>query len=282
MRDLEKAAAVCDKAKRASGRVEALRMDVADVGSVCEAIDAVRERSGDVPDVLVNNAATGILGAVEEVSNEELRAVFDTNLFGLVAVLRAVCPAMRARGSGVIINVGSVGGRVSMRGLSAYSASKFAVVAMTDALRRELRPFGVHVSLIEPGGVRTELIGPSRAIAAAARTPKSPYRETMERITQLMQLNYERAGNPPESVAEVIARAATAHRPAPRYLVGADAHLLALLGSVLSGRTQDVVLDAMFDWIMSLGATFSRPATVTAAPPAPAWRSVERATAPPT
>ena len=248
--------------------IEIVQMDVDDDRSVDAAFAAVIARLGDVPDVVVSNAGTGVVGALEEVSDAELRAVLETNLFGAARVARATVGRMRARGSGRIVNVGSIGGRVAVSGTGAYAASKFALAAMTDALRREVKRFGVDVVLVEPGAVKTDLIGPGRPIAAAARAPTSPYRRVTDLIARSMQMNFEAAAMPVEQAGAAIARAATCARPAPRYLVGLDAKLLAAFARIPSTRAQDALLELLFERVMSLGAIKGGP-SAQASPPSP-------------
>ena len=140
-------------------RALALSLDVTDEPSIAAALDAVRARFGAI-DVLVNNAGIGLAGPIEAISTEQLQRHFATNLFGLAAVTRAVLPAMRQRGEGLIINVSSIVGRIGVPFLGAYSASKFAVEGLTEAIHYELQPFGVRVKLVEPAGTRTHFAHP--------------------------------------------------------------------------------------------------------------------------
>src|SRR4051812_7357273 len=139
---------------RAPARVLALKLDVTNAATIQPAVDAALRRFGHI-DYLFNNAGFGLVGAIEETSDAELRAVLDTNFFGAVAVTRAVLPAMRARRSGAIVNVSSMGGQMSFEGVGAYSASKFALEGMSEALALEVKPFGIKVLIVEPGSFRT-------------------------------------------------------------------------------------------------------------------------------
>ncbi|GAB4054004.1 oxidoreductase [Catellatospora paridis] len=138
----------------------AVALDVTDEQQARDAVEAATARFGGI-DVLVNNAGRGLLGAVEEAADAEVRAVFDTNVFGLLAVTRAVLPVMRAQGSGRIVNMSSVGGFVSWPGWGVYCATKFAVEAITESLRFEVGPFGVQAIAVEPGPFRTDFLDPS-------------------------------------------------------------------------------------------------------------------------
>ncbi len=137
-----------------------LTLDVTDPGNVASAVEAVRRWSGGV-DVLVNNAGQGLHGAIEEASEAEMRRLFDVNLFGAVEMLRQVLPGMRARRAGLIVNIGSVAGFVANPGTGAYCATKFALEAVSEALRKEVAHLGIKVSVAAPGGMRTSFNGES-------------------------------------------------------------------------------------------------------------------------
>ncbi len=138
----------------------ALGLDVTKKAEIAQAVAATEARFGAI-DVLVNNAGYGFRGAVEEADDEEIRQVFDTNFFGLVAVTQAVLPGMRGRRRGHIMNISSTGGRIGNPGSGFYSATKFAIAGLSDALRKELKPLGIHVTVVEPSGFRTDFAGRS-------------------------------------------------------------------------------------------------------------------------
>lgn len=139
-------------------RVLVQRLDVTRPEEATQAVAAALERFGRI-DVLVNNAGYGVVGAVEETGDAALRAIMDTNFFGAANVTRAALPALRAQRSGAIVNISSLGGQLSMPGFGAYSATKFALEGLSEALALELRPFGVKVMIVEPGAFRTNLAG---------------------------------------------------------------------------------------------------------------------------
>lgn len=139
-------------------RVLAVALDVNDADAVAKAAEAALARFGRV-DVLINNAGYGIVGAIEETPDAELRAQMDTNFFGAMAVTRALLPVFRAQRSGAIVNISSLGGQLSVAGFGAYSASKFALEGASEALAQELKPFNVKVLIVEPGQFRTDLAG---------------------------------------------------------------------------------------------------------------------------
>lgn len=265
MRDLSRQEPLLSAAAAAGVRVEVLQLDVTDPASIARAVAEVHARAGAL-EVLVNNAGIGVLGAFEDTSDAELRAAFETNVFGLAAVARAVIPGMRERRRGRIINVASVGGRVGSAGLAAYSASKFAVEGISEVLSFELGSFGVEVLIVEPGFYPTPMAGPGkRRLTPRAADPASPYHARCAAIDAFMQHSVDHGGPDPRAVARTIARAATDRRPRLRYPVGADARLVFLLKRVLPERT----FEAAMEWIFR--ATIQRKhgpaATAASGPP---------------
>jgi NAD(P)-dependent dehydrogenase (short-subunit alcohol dehydrogenase family) len=147
-------------AAAAPDRVLALALDVTRLGEVNAAIETAVARFGRI-DVLINNAGYGVVGGFEETSDAELRALMETNFFGAMNVTRAAVPTLRAQRNGAIVNISSLGGQLSFAGFSAYSATKFAIEGVSEALAQEVAPFGVKVLIVEPGQFRTKLAGPS-------------------------------------------------------------------------------------------------------------------------
>jgi NAD(P)-dependent dehydrogenase (short-subunit alcohol dehydrogenase family) len=157
--------AVLDAIPDADDRLLAVALDVSDPDQISAAVDAAIDRFGRI-DALVNNAGRGLVGSVEETSDAEARAIFDVNVFGLLAITRAVLPHMRAQRSGLVVNLSSVGGFVAWPGWGVYSATKFAVEALSEAMTHELAPLGIRSVAIEPGPFRTNFLdGSSLAIA---------------------------------------------------------------------------------------------------------------------
>jgi NAD(P)-dependent dehydrogenase (short-subunit alcohol dehydrogenase family) len=221
VRNLAKAEAL-DKLKSEGLPVSVLALDVTDPASIAA---AVRAAAADQPiDVLVNNAGFEVAGPVEHLSDASLTRQFDTNVLGVVRTVRAVAPAMRARGAGTIVNISSVAGHVSAPFTGAYSASKHAVEALSEALWFELRPFGVRVVLIEPGGFPTQF--GQNVITEPDYGEDSPYRPLAARFSKAME--GFRSGPPrdPQEVADLIVAAATSDDPKLRYLAGDDARML--------------------------------------------------------
>jgi NAD(P)-dependent dehydrogenase (short-subunit alcohol dehydrogenase family) len=149
-----------DLTAQAPDRVLALTLDVARAGDAQKAVAAALSHFGRI-DVLINNAGYGVVGALEETSDEQLRALMDTNFFGALAVICAALPTFRAQRFGAIVNISSMGGQLSFAGFSAYSASKFALEGASEALAQEMAPFNVKVLIVEPGQFRTDLAGGS-------------------------------------------------------------------------------------------------------------------------
>ena len=162
--------------------LDTLRLDVTDEDSIRDAVAAIDALTdGHGVDVLVNNAGYGLAAPLAEVSNRDLRHQFDTNVFGLMATTQAFLPKMVKRGSGRIINVSSIGGRITFPMMGAYHASKYAVEALSDAMRMELAPCGIHVSVIEPGPIKTEFIDRLNDAANPYKVDSSLYAKVFER-----------------------------------------------------------------------------------------------------
>jgi len=217
-------------------RVLCLPLDVTDAGAAEAALDEARERCGTI-DVVVNNAGYGLLGAVEEVSDAELRALFDTDLFGLLSVTRAAIPDLRAQGGGHVINVGSIAGAAPGPGIGAYAAAKAAVAAVSEALAAELAPFGIAVTVVEPGALRTDFLSTDsfryseRVLDAYADGPVGALREGAKDGHGLQP------GSPTKAVA--LLRALVAASDPPRRLpLGADA--LAAADEAVARRLQEL------------------------------------------
>jgi NAD(P)-dependent dehydrogenase (short-subunit alcohol dehydrogenase family) len=191
-------------------------MDVTDDASVAKAIEVLLEREGRL-DVVVNNAGIGLAGSIEDTEVEEARALFETNFFGVHRVCRHVLPILRGQGGGLLVNIGSIAGVVTIPFQGLYSASKYALEALSDALRMECAAFGVRVVLIEPGDFQTGFTG-SRAFAAASGGG-SVYRERCERAVATMAHD-ERNGAQPEQLAALLERVVEGRARGSRYLCG--------------------------------------------------------------
>jgi NAD(P)-dependent dehydrogenase (short-subunit alcohol dehydrogenase family) len=197
--------------------LELVALDVDDSASVASAVAGVMERAGRI-DVLVNNAGIGMLASVEEVPLEEAKAVFETNVFGPLRMVQAVLPGMRARGSGIIVNVSSVAGLMVSAGHGIYAGSKHALEALSEAVAIETRRMGIRVIVIEPGFVSTTILDKGCAIAVG----EGPYAPHLRRM-QALYRSARGGAEPPEMVAAVIAHALDDPTPRFRYLAGEGA-----------------------------------------------------------
>jgi len=226
-----------------------LACDVCDEASMRAAVAAVEETDGAVG-VLVNNAGYGQEGAFEEVPLDRIRRQFETNVIGLARLTQLVLPGMRKQGWGKIVNVSSMGGKLTLPGGAFYHATKHAVEAMSDALRFEVRGFGVDVIVVEPGPIRTAFMDTSIAAVPNALGAGSPYEGFNAALKAKIREAYEGPMGVfavgPEAVAKAIERAITAPRPKTRYVVTAAAHLLMAVRRWLPDRAFDLVLTTQF------------------------------------
>ena len=197
----------------------ALALDVTDPAQVGRAVGQAAERFGGV-DVLVNNAGYGYRAAVEEGEEAEVAQLFATNLFGAVAMIKAVLPGMRARRSGTIVNISSIGAQIAPAGSGYYAASKAALEAMTASLRKEVAPLGLHAMVVEPGGFRTDFAG--RSLHQAAE-PIADYAETAGRRRKENDTAHGTQPGDPERAAAAMISAVEAAEPPALLLLGRDA-----------------------------------------------------------
>lgn len=211
---------VGDLVVRAGDRAMAVALDVTDKRQVAAAVEEATARFGRV-DVLVNNAGYGYLGAIEEGVDEDVRALFDTNLFGQIDVIKAILPGMRARRSGHIVNVSSIGGIVTYPGVGYYHMVKFGVEAMSDTLAKELWPLGIAVTVVAPGAFRTDFRGPHSIRQAA--TVIDDYADTAGKTRAGTQAGHGKQPGDPVRGARAIIKAVEAERPPVHLLIGGDA-----------------------------------------------------------
>ena len=217
-----------------------LRMDVTDEASMEAGVRLVLEAEGRI-DVLVNNAGYGYFGAIENVSMAEARRQQEVNVFGLARLCQLVLPSMREQGSGRIVNTASVAGKTVLYFGGWYHVSKFSVEALSDALRMELKPFGVDVSMIEPGGIRTDW-GIIAADHLAESSKGTPYEAEGLREAETMRKAYSmRLLSKPAVVARAISKAVNSRRPRVRYRVGFGAGTLVFLHTILPARWWDAL-----------------------------------------
>ena len=223
--------------------IHALTMDVTDDESMSSGIEKIITETGRI-DVLVNNAGYGSYGAIEDVSLDEARRQFEVNVFGLARLIQLVLPYMRAQRSGTIINISSVGGRLTNPLGGWYHASKHAVEALSDALRMETAPFGIDVVVIEPGGIRTEWSG----IAAdhlEGTAEGSAYASQIKAVANSMRSeSTNKRQSPPSVIADTVEKIVTARKPHTRYVVGFGGKPLVILRRILPDRAFDRVISA--------------------------------------
>jgi NAD(P)-dependent dehydrogenase (short-subunit alcohol dehydrogenase family) len=237
-----------DLAELAERGCRTLSLDVTDEQSMRSAVAAVEEAEGAVG-VLVNNAGYSQSGAVETLDLDDVRRQFETNVFGLIRMCQLVLPGMRRQRSGRIVNVSSMGGKLTFPGGGAYHATKHAVEAISDALRFEVKGFGVDVVVIEPGLIKTRFGDTARATVSEG-DGDGAYAKFNEAVAAATVDAYEgplsRLGGGPESVARTIEKAVTAKRPRTRYPVTPSAWLFMGQHAVLTDRMWDAVAGTQF------------------------------------
>jgi NAD(P)-dependent dehydrogenase (short-subunit alcohol dehydrogenase family) len=199
--------------------IKVVQLDVTDDDSVKSAMRTIESDTGRI-DVLVNNAGYALGGALEDLSIEEIKAQYETNLLGLVRVTQSVLPIMRRQKSGIIVNLSSGAGIFGIPGASAYTSTKFAVEGLSESIGYELEPFGIKVVLIEPGFIQTNFAN-AMVIAKNAQDPTSPYSQILQRVAA-NSAEATKSGSSPDLVAKVILDAVTNPNPNLRYLVGKD------------------------------------------------------------
>ncbi|HEY6535601.1 MAG TPA: SDR family oxidoreductase [Candidatus Nitrosocosmicus sp.] len=200
------------------------QLDVTDDNSVKNAMETIYNESGKI-DILVNNAGYGLTGAFEDLSIDEIKNQFETNVFGLIRMTQAVLPIMRKQKSGLIVNISSIGGRVGFPAVSAYVGTKFAVEGLSESISYEVEPFGIKVILIEPGAIKTNFFN-SSASAKKSQDPNSPYISLMKGLEEGLKRMVE-SGTSPEYVAKIVLDVVTnTNDPKLRYLAGKDAEQL--------------------------------------------------------
>lgn len=218
MRDTAKGKTLLDEAQKGGLSIDVLELDVNSADSINEAVARIVSESGRL-DVLVNNAGYAIIGAVEDVPIDDFRAQFETNLFGVINTIKHAIPVMRSQGSGHIINISSVAGRMGFPGSAAYISSKFALEGLSESLRYELDQFGVKVVIIEPGVIKTNFFDAMKIMPAS-----EPNRDLTDRVMAGIKMMVS-MGTSPVEVAKTVIRALHESDPLPRYVVGNDAKM---------------------------------------------------------
>jgi NAD(P)-dependent dehydrogenase (short-subunit alcohol dehydrogenase family) len=235
-----------DGERVAGDRIEPVIIDVSDDASVAAAAEQVRGAAGNTGLAgLVNNAGIAVAGPLEFVDIAEFQKQLDVNVTGVLRATQAMLPMIRlARGR--IVNISSIGGRVAIPLVGPYAASKFALEGMSDSLRRELRPWGMHVALIEPGAVATPIW--DKGVDQAEELERDAPAEVRERYGEIINAVRKQSeknrteGVPPQEVAEAVAHALTASKPKTRYLVGRDAKVRGPMAAVMPDRLMDAAI----------------------------------------
>lgn len=227
----------------AEAGIRPVRVDVTDDGDLVGLVDRVIAEVGRV-DVLVNNAGYGSLGAVEEVPLDEARRQFEVNVFGLARLSQLVLPHMRRQGHGRIINISSVGGKIYEPLGGWYHATKFAVEGLSDSMRMELAPLGVHVVVIQPGAIDTEWSGIA-AERLLATSGNGAYAEQAARSAAFFNADADGIASRPTVIADVVVKAVTARRPRTRYAAGGGARAILAARRLLTDRGFDRLMGTM-------------------------------------
>ena len=219
MRDTTKSGKIKEIAQKENLKINVLELDVDDENSVKAAIAHILEQKQRI-DILVNNAGWGLWGCVEDVSVDEFKEQFETNFFSIIRLIQEVAPTMRKQGSGTIVNVSSVVGRIGFPASPAYISSKFALEGLSESLRFELAPFGVDVIIIEPGVIKTNFMKNMKM--AKKSELDTVYKDITTKVVSGVKMMAE-MGTSPKEVANTIVKAIKDEKPLPRYVVGNDA-----------------------------------------------------------
>jgi NAD(P)-dependent dehydrogenase (short-subunit alcohol dehydrogenase family) len=241
MRNLKKAEALKKAAKGLP--VELLALDVDKPAEAKKTVSAVVRKAGRI-DVLINNAGWGAFGALEEFTDEEIKAQYETNVFGLMRVTNAVLPVMRAQKSGRILHIGSLAGRMTFAGIGLYCSSKHAVEALTEAMRTEVRPFNIEVSVIEPGSTNTAFKH-NRHLSLLFKQGRSEYQKVLKKILIYGNDQSQKAPGAEQAVAAIL-KALDSRRMAVRYAAGFDATWFPVARWFLPDRVYDWILKRMY------------------------------------
>ena len=219
MRNLNKSENIKSVATKENLPIHINQLDVTDDISIKNAVQAIFSEVGRI-DVLVNNAGYALNGAFEDLTIDEIKAQFETNLFGVIRTSQAILPIMRKQQFGIIVNMSSGAGRLGYPGGSAYISTKFAVEGLSESMAYELEPFGIKVVLVEPGVIRTNFAN-ATVVAKKSQDPNSPYSQLMQKIASSFEHMMEN-GSSPDLVAKVVVKAVTSENPSLRYLAGKD------------------------------------------------------------
>ncbi len=219
MRNLNKSENIKSVATKENLPIHINQLDVTDDISIKNAVQAILSEVGRI-DVLVNNAGYALNGAFEDLTMDEIKAQFETNLFGVIRTTQAILPIMRKQVFGIIVNMSSGAGRLGYPGGSVYVSTKFAVEGLSESMAYELEPFGIKVILVEPGVIRTNFAN-AMVVAKKSQDPNSPYSQIMQKMATSFQHVID-CGSSADVVAKVVLKAVTSENPNLRYLAGKD------------------------------------------------------------
>lgn len=228
--------------RRDAGFLTMIPLNVGDDESIKQAVDFVIAQEGEI-NVLLNCAGYALGGAVEDISREEAHHIFDTNIIGMMMVCRQVLPHMRGKQRGLIANIGSVAGLFALPFQSMYSATKYAVEAMTESLRMEVKPFGIKVSLIDPGDISTGFTSARQTAKAALTNPT--YRERHDKAVNSM-IKSELGGPGPEIVVRAFARILKSKNPPVRVITSLDYRAAAMLKRLVPARLVEFIIERIY------------------------------------
>ena len=243
MRNTAKSDTIKRRSQSENLPIEIIQLDVTDDTSVKNAITSILEKEEQI-DVLVNNAGYGLMGAVEDLSSEEVKSQFDTNVFGVFRTIREVLPIMRKQKSGRIITISSIAGFMGMPIFSAYVSSKFAVEGLTESLRHEVSQFGIHACVIEPGVIKTPIM--ENAPVAKKSSANPVYSELTQAIEVAMDTMMKNSSSPPIVVAETVLQAAKSENPETRYTAGEDAKMIQQARKTSSDKEFEELISTFF------------------------------------
>jgi len=249
-----KPAQLADLVDRYGGQVRAVALDVTDGRAAGHAIQSAVDAFGRL-DVLVNNAGYANVNSIEDMAAEDFREQVETNFFGVVNVTRAALPVLRTQRDGHIIQISSIGGRGATPGLSAYQSAKWAVGGFSEVLAKEVGPLGIKVTVLEPGGMRTDWAGSSMRVGAL----QPDYQKAVGAMIQAHSANADIMRGDPAKVAQAILRLASEKRPPLRLLLGSDALFLASLFSAQraneDAKWKDLSVSTDFDGLVDFSET---------------------------
>ena len=245
MRNLDKKQDLLDEVARRGSEVSVLQLDVTNTESIRTAVDTVKSQSGRI-DVVVNNAGYGIGGFFEDLKEAEIRSQLETNFFGVQNVIREVVPLMRQHHSGLILNLSSMAGFYGMPAIGAYNASKWALEGFSESLYYELKPFGIHVSLIEPGLYKTKIFNENGRYAENFHNQQSPYYQASQFLFKRTMEHVDSDKKSPEDIAILAEKLINSPNPPLRNIPDTKSRILSILKRLLPFRVFSGMIEETF------------------------------------